>query len=337
MTERQYLKLENFKLQNGMTIPDAKLGYVTFGSLAEDKSNLVLYPNSFAFTDEDTRWLIGPGKILDPTKYFIVIPNMFGNGISSSPSKLAEPYGSGRFPSFTHVDNIQAQHRLVTDMFGVDRIAMIYGWSMGAQQALHWAALYPDQVERVCAICGTARTTDHNRIFLEGVRAALTTDPAYKNGGFEERPVTGLRTVGRIYAGWAMSQAYYREKAWKLSGFSSLEDFIVRSWENNFLKRDANNLLSMIDTWVSSDISANEVYNFDLDAALTAIKAKTTLISSSTDLYFTSEDIRQNASGIADCKFYEMDTIWGHRAGNPFDNNENETFIKNKVSELLDR
>ncbi len=335
MTARKFHKIQNFQLQKGMTIPEAELGYVTFGNLSDDKSNLILYPNSFAFTDEDTRWLIGPGRILDSDKYFIVIPNMFGNGVSSSPGNLAEPFGPGRFPSFTHLDNIQAQHKLLTEVFGIEKIALIYGWSMGAQQALHWAALYPDQVERVCAICGTARTTTHNKVFLEGVRAALTTDPAFNNGAFYDRPVKGLRAVGRIYAGWALSQKFYKEKTYLQAGYTSLEDFLVRFWESNFLKRDANNLLSMIDTWMASDISANEIYNHDLPAALSAIRAQTVMIASNTDLYFTPEDIRDNASGISDCTFYELDTLWGHRAGNPTHNSQDEEYIKNRVAELL--
>lgn len=114
-------------------------------------------------------------------------------------------------------------------MFGVTRLAMIYGWSMGAQQALHWGAIFPDQVERICAVCGSARTSIHNQVFLQGVRAALTGDPSWRGDRFADYPVRGLRAMGRVYAGWAMSQAFYRERLYERVGYGSLEGFLVRS------------------------------------------------------------------------------------------------------------
>ena len=75
---------------------------------------------------------------------------------------------------------------------------------------------------------------------------------------FTSKPGRGLRTMGRVYAGWALSQAFYREQIYREIGFDSLEDFLVRDWEASFLRRDAGNLLSMIETWKRSDISDNE-------------------------------------------------------------------------------
>ncbi|MDP6345084.1 MAG: alpha/beta fold hydrolase, partial [Alphaproteobacteria bacterium] len=246
MSEHEIFDLGELRLQRGLTLPTAHLAYQTYGSLAADKSNVILYPTSYGAHHTDIDWLIGPGRVLDSSQWFVVIPNMFGNGLSSSPSNLAEPYGLGRRPLFTHWDNVHAQRRLLTELFGVERLALVYGWSMGAQQALHWGAIFPDQVARICAICGSARTSIHNKVFLEGVRAALTADPAWRDGHFAERPVRGLRAMGRIYAGWAMSQAFYRERLYEKVGFASLEDYLVRSWEANFLRRSGDDLLSML-------------------------------------------------------------------------------------------
>ena len=74
-------------------------------------------------------------------------------------------------------------------MLGVERIALIYGWSMGGQQALHWGALHPNRVERICATCTSARTSPHNQLFLEGLRAALTADAGWNGAWFNERPL----------------------------------------------------------------------------------------------------------------------------------------------------
>ena len=262
MSDRDYeiFEIENFSLQRGITVPRAELAYKTYGKLAQDKSNVILYPTSYGAQHHDTEWLIGPARVLDPTDWFIVIPNMFGNGLSTSPSTMAPPFGRDRYPTFTHWDNVAAQRRLLAEVFEVETLALVYGWSMGAQQALHWAAILPDRVRRICAVCGSARTSIHNQVFLQGVRAALTGDPSWRGDHFAAHPAQGLRAMGRVYAGWAMSQAFYRERVFEDVGFSSLEDFLVRSWEANFLRREPHDLLASLDTWARSDISDNAIY-----------------------------------------------------------------------------
>ena len=267
MADYDVFDLGTVTLQCGLTLPAAHLTYKTYGELLPDKSNVVLYPTSYGAHHSDIDWLIGPGRILDPQRFFIVIPNQFGSGLSTSPSNLAEPYGNGRMPLFTHWDNVQAQERLLREQFGITSLALVYGWSMGGQQALHWGALFPDRVQRLCALCTSARTSDHNKVFLEGIRSVLTADSAWQDGRFVERPVRALRAFSRVYAGWAVSQAFYREKLWSDVGYSSLEDFLIRSWEGNFLRRDAEDLISMIETWYHSDISDNPTYNGNLEDA----------------------------------------------------------------------
>ena len=335
MGDAAVFDLGALRLQHGMTVPDARLVYKTYGKLAADKSNVILYPTSYGAQHVDTEWLIGPGRILDSEHWFIVIPNMFGNGLSTSPSNLAEPLGRGRYPVFTHWDNVHAQRRLLEEVFGVERLALVYGWSMGAQQALHWGAVFPDRVARICAVCGSARTSIHNRVFLEGVRAALTGDPAWRGDHFAARPVQGLRAMGRVYAGWAMSQAFYRERLYETIGFASLEDYLVRAWEGNFLRRDGDDLLAMLTTWLHSDISDNEIYKGDLDLALGAITARAMIMPSTTDLYFTAEDSKAEAARMTNTEWRPLDSIWGHRAGNPTDNAADEAFLRDAVRALL--
>ncbi|MEZ5716363.1 MAG: alpha/beta fold hydrolase [Paracoccaceae bacterium] len=334
-SDAQLFEIADLTLQRGITLPRAQITYKTYGRLAADKSNVILYPTSYGAQHHDTEWLIGPGRVLDPTDWFIVIPNMFGNGLSSSPSNLDAPFGPDRFPLFTHWDNVQAQRRLLAEVFGIERLALAYGWSMGAQQALHWGAIFPDRVERICAVCGSARTSVHNRVFLEGVRATLTGDPAWQGRHFSAHPARGLRAMGRVYAGWAMSQAFYRERLYEQVGYSSLEDFLVRSWEANFLRRDAHDLLASLETWLASDISDNDLYHGDLRAALGAITARTMVMPSRTDLYFTPEDSEIETAMMPNAEFRPIESIWGHRAGNPALNPGDETVLRQAVSELL--
>src|SRR6202049_4101780 len=215
--------------------------YKTYGRLDAVRSTMIVYPTSYGAQHYDTEWLIRRGRALDPERYFIIIPNMLGNGLSSSPSNVGPPHDRGRFPGVTATDNVRMQRRLMTERLGIGRIALVYGWSMGGQQAYHWAALFPEMVERIAIVCGSARAKATNFVFLEGIRYALMADPAWRDGWFVETPVRGLRAMGRIYAGWALSQAFYREELYRTIGFSLLEDFLIAGWEANNLGRDVTN------------------------------------------------------------------------------------------------
>lgn len=327
--------INNLSLQCGAVLSEAKIIYQTYGELNSNRSNVILYPTSYGAQHPDIEWLIKPDGILDPSQYFIIIPNMLGNGLSTSPSnhpdcKLAE---SGFY--FTHLDNINVQRQLL-DNLEIDQLALVYGWSMGAQQAYHWGALYPDRVERIAAICGTAKTTDHNKVFLHSLRTALTADPAWNGTRFKSIPDRGFAAFARIYASWAASQAYYREGLYYQFGYDSLEDYLLRGWEANYRRRDPHDLLAMIDAWLHCDVGNNPTYQKDYQQALRSITAKTLVMPSSTDLYFTPEDCQAEADIIADAQYSPIPSIWGHRAGNPYQNSEDEKFIRLAVKKLLD-
>ena len=331
--------LKNFSLQCGAVLSAAKLVYQTYGELAADKSNAILYPTSYGAQHLDIDWLIRAEGILDPTHWFIIIPNMFGNGLSTSPSNCPDCQALGEEPGFffTHWDNIQAQKQLLEDVFAIERLALIYGWSMGAQQAYHWGALFPDRVARIAALCGTARTTEHNQIFLQSLRSALTADPTWNGRKFEGMPDRGFHTFARIYASWAASQAFYRQKLYAQFGYTSLEDYLLRGWEEAYRKRDPHNLLAMIETWLRCDVSDNPIYQGDYQGAMAAIQAQTLVMPSTTDLYFTPEDCAAEAELIPHATYLPIPSIWGHRAGNPYQNPEDELFIRQAVAALLAR
>ncbi|MEE3719968.1 alpha/beta fold hydrolase [Tumidithrix elongata RA019] len=327
--------IPNFELQCGTILPEAKVVYQTYGELNRDRSNVILYPTSYGAQHPDIEWLVRADGILDPTQWFIVIPNMFGNGLSSSPSDCPSCGLAEQGFWFSHFDNVRAQEQLLRDVFGIDRLALVYGWSMGAQQAYHWAALYPERVTRIAALCGTARTTDHNRIFLASLRSALTSDPAWTGNGFDGIPDRGFHTFSLIYASWAASPAFYQAGLYYQFGFDSLEDYLQRGWEANYRKRDPHNLIAMIDTWLKSDLSDNPTYKRDYALALASVRAKTLVMPSASDLYFTPADCKREASMIPNAKYLEIPSIWGHRAGNPYQNPEDETFIRQAIAELL--
>jgi homoserine O-acetyltransferase len=208
------------------------------------------------------------------------------------------------------------------------------GWSMGAQQTNQWGCLYPEMVERIAPFCGSARTAPHNIVFLEGVKAALTSDAAWNGGWYTTPPTRGLRAVGRVYAGWGLSQPFYRQELWRELGFSSLEDFLVGYWEGFFLKKDANNLLAMLWSWQHGDISANPVFGGDFKKALGAIRARAIVMPAERDLYFPAADNEWEVAQMPNAEYRPIPGVWGHFAGggsSPVDTR----FIDDALRELL--
>ncbi len=323
-------------LQSGRTFPGMHLAYRTYGTLNAEKSNVIVYPTSYSAQHTDTEWLVRDGGILDTSRYFVIIPNLFGNGLSSSPSNTAWPLTGSRYPDVTYYDAVRVQQRLLHDVFGIERVALVYGWSMGGMQAYHWASAFGDAVERIAVICGSARCAPHNAVFLEAVRAALTADPAWIDGEFRSRPVRGFRAMGRLYASMALSQEFYRDELWRGIGFSSLEDFLVRQWEATFSRRDPSDLLAQLWTWQHGDISDDPRFHGDLSAALRAISARVLLMPGDHDMYFRVEDNRRELEHLQRGTLHPIPSVWGHRAGNPAQNPADATVIRDAVQSLLD-
>lgn len=327
-------RLGDWKLQSGEVLRDARLVWKSHGTLSSAKDNVVLYPTSYSAQHPDLEWLIGPDGVLDPTRWFIVIPNMFGNGVSSSPSNTPD------YPALvTSWDNVQAQHRLLSETFGIGRIACVYGWSMGAQQAYHWAAAFPEAVERIVVNCGSARTAIHNRVFLAGLMATLEAAPEHIGGGrFSAEPLAALRAFGRIYAGWGLSQDFYRAGLHlSTTGATDLESFLRTEWEQRFARRRAADLYAQLRTWDAADISANPLYAGDLPRALQAIRARVLLMPGATDLYFRVADNEAELIHLRNAELRPIPSIWGHRAGNPVQNQEDAAFIRREVRAWLAR
>jgi homoserine O-acetyltransferase len=248
--------LGSFRLESGTVLRGAKIVYKTHGTLNPDKSNAILYPTQIGAQHGDVEWPIGPGNALDPNTHFIVLLDQLGNGLSSSPCNCPPPFDRGRFPAIGIRDDVAAQHRLVTERFGIRRVALVVGYSMGAQQSYQWAVSHPDMVERIAPFCGTAKTTPHNIVFLQSLRAALAADGAWSNGNDEQQPTSGMRALARVYAAWGLSQQFYRQELWRQMGFDTLEGFVMGFWEKRYGRRDANNMLSMIKTWEPNDVGA---------------------------------------------------------------------------------
>ncbi|KOS19905.1 Homoserine O-acetyltransferase [Escovopsis weberi] len=383
MADYSIFRLGDFELVSGEVLPDAFIAYKTYG---HPSSPTVIYPTWFSGLISDNEWLVGAGRALDPARYHIVIPAVFGNGQSSSPSNMragpeleapapaAVAYqdkvvgagaagrdaGTGRlrgtpFPNIAVRDNVTAQYRLVTEHLGVRHARLVLGWSMGAMQTYQWLTQYPAFMDLGAPFCGSARTSVHNQVFLEGVKVALLAPRGASSAGSAageavpagsglprawtatEREVA-LKAMARIYAGWGMSQDFYRQELHVRDlGYKDLEDFLVNFWESWALSKDPENLLVMLHTWQAGDCSDQPPYNKDFGLAMRSIKAKTLVLPGLKDLYFPPEDseyeVLNMSAGIGRC--LPIPSLYGHWAGGPGTNPADVKWLDDRLKEFL--
>jgi len=326
--------LGEFKLRSGEILSKARLAYKTYGHLNVDRDNVILLPTFYTGNHSRNEGFFGTGRAIDPAHHFVVSVNLFGNGISSSPSNTPSPCNGSSFPQVTFYDNIAAQHQLLTEKFSVNRLALVAGWSMAGCQAFQWAAQYPNFVDAILPFCASAKTSEHNIVFLEGVKAALTADGAYNGGNYSEPPVKGLKAFGRVYAGWAFSQTFFREKMYRFLGFDSTEQ-LLQDWEQDHLNWDANDLLCKLKTWQLGDISDQPLYDCDFILALNSITAKTIVIACDSDLYFRPQDNRIEIEHIRNGQLRIYESPWGHCVASPGNDPEFHVCLDQAIRELL--
>ncbi|KAH8731678.1 homoserine acetyltransferase family protein-like protein [Phaeosphaeriaceae sp. PMI808] len=348
----QIYKLGNFALKSGGELQDAFIAYKTLG---DPSLPAIIYPTWYSGLISDNLWLTGPDKTLNPKNYYIIIPALFGNGQSTSPSNTT----TRPFPPILFYDNIRAQHALLTKHLHITHARAVLGWSMGAGQTYQWATQYPDFMDLIVPFCGAAKTSPHNQVMLEGVKSALYAAIGTSSQGicqptslhpaaFTTSPSsmmrsprdTGLRALGRVYAGWGFSQAFYREHLYRTAptlAFPTLNAFLELFWEKWALSKDPENMLCMAHTWQAGDCAAQEPYAGDFGAAMRGIRARALVCPSRTDLYFPPEDSEVEVRGMREGvgRLEVFPSIWGHWAGGPGQSTDDVKWLDEKLREFF--
>ena len=314
--DRLFVGIGDLALERGGGIPNVSIAYETWGELAADRSNAILVLHALtgdshlvgnAGTGHPTGgwWsgLVGPGKVLDTEKYFIVAPNMLGGcqGSTGPASVAADGAEWGpRFPYLTIRDQVAAQVAF-TDLLGIDRWTLVVGGSMGGMQVLEWGVGHPDRMERI-AVLAAPPLSSADEIALNSVQAeAIRMDPAFRAGEYYdaaegEGPHRGLALARR------MALLNYRsptelndrfERSWQ-SGLSPLGDggrFAVQSYldfhGNKFTRRfDANSYLVLTDAMDSHDVGRDRG---GVASALSRVTAKALVLGIDSDRLFPVE------------------------------------------------
>jgi len=330
----QTLELGDIRLQSGEVLPRAAIAYITLGALNEAGDNAIVMPTYYTGQHWNYTSIIGRGRALDPERYYIVIPNMFGNGLSTSPSNRRAEATNRPFPRITLFDNVLQQGRLVFEHLRVSQVALACGWSVGGMQAYQWATVFPGQVKRLLPFCASARTSNYNAVFLDGLKATMQADSNWQDDHCMRVPERGLRAFARIYVGWAYSEQFFRDGLYQELGFPTIEA-LFEDWENDHLRFDARDLVSMLETLRIANIGAIDRYGGNTELALKSIQARTVLVPCSTDRYFSVGDNQREAQWIPNCEVRVLNSPFGHCALSPGKVARDMEFLNRCLADLL--
>ena len=311
----EMINIGDLALEEGGTIRGCKLAVATHGTLNAAKDNAILVPTWYSGTSGIMGQVyIGKGRALDPDKYFIVVANQIGSGLSTSPHNTPAPHGMASFPKVRIGDDVRAQHKLVTETFGLKRLALVVGGSMGAQQTYEWAVRYPDMVKRAAPIAGTAKNTEHDFLFTETLCEAITTDPAFNGGNYQQSSdvAAGLKRHAKLWAVMGWSTEFYKQGRPAAIGFPTTKEFIDNFMTGYFAPMDPNDLLCMAWKWQRGDVS--RMTGGNLAEALGRIKAKTFVMPISEDMFFPPRDCEAEQKMIRGSEFRPIKSVDGHLA-----------------------
>ena len=307
----------DLKLESGEAIKDFAISYVTHGTLNAKKSNAILMVTAISGNHHRLDFMIGPGKALDPDKYFIICTDAIGNGLTTSPSNSkAQPRMA--FPKFTIRDMVESQYRLLKEKFGIDHVVAVIGPSMGGMQALQWGVSHPDFMDALVAMVPLSKTPAWSVAVMEASRKAIMNDPAWKDGNYDSPPEKGVRLWRDILNLLAartpdMYQAQFKNGMDVLPWMEQQETAAMKLF-------DANDWIYQTWAYDRHDVGTTAGFNGDTAKALGSIKAKTLILMGTKDLLnpeFEPTEMGKNIPN-ATMKTISPGTVTGHASAGGF-------------------
>ena len=267
----RYADLGDFRLENGAIIRECRLAYRILGKLNSQKSNTILIPTWLAGTTQDLvdLGIVGPGKVIDSSRYYVIAVDSFGNGVSSSPSNsAAQP--DRAFPQFSIRDVVRAQHVLLTQHLNVHRIHAVIGISMGGMQAFQWMVLYPDFMDKVIPIAGSPWMTSNDLLLWAAELGIIENVQSCKGGDSAMKTLAPMHTL-------LLWTPRFRVAATKPA---SVPEFLS-GLEKSFLKYNPTDWAWQVKAIMTQDILKE--FDGSPEKAAKAVHAKTLVISTTQD------------------------------------------------------
>lgn len=265
--KQHFADLGDLKLQGSDVLRDCRVGYRTFGNLNADRSNVILFPTWAGGTTEQLAGSIGPGKLADSSKYFVIAVDALSNSISSSPSNsTVQP--RMHFPRITIRDMVESQHRLLIETFGIHHVMAVMGISMGGMQTFQWMVSYPDFMEKAVPIVGSPRLAAYDLVLWQTQIDAMENDSAWDGGNYKESP---SRVANAEFGALVLTTPDHYNRI--TSREQALQSLITAKTDASF---DANNHIRQDQAMIALDVS--DQFGGSMEKAAAAVKAKVLVI-----------------------------------------------------------
>lgn len=303
---QQFADLGDLHLRNGAVVHDFRLGYRILGKLNSEKSNAILWPSWLGGKSQDLLESVGPGKWVDSTRYFVILVDAIGDGITTSPSN-SKSQPLMKFPEFTIRDMVESEHRLATEVFRLSHLHAVMGISMGGMQTFEWGIAYPDFMDLLIPIVGSPQTTSYDKLLWTAQIDAIELDPAWNHGnptGPMDRSLGLVEEIGSMN----LTSPDYRVAQTKPDGINALLTEI-----RNGARGSGGNACDRIrqrQAIMSLDIPA-ELGVVTLEQAVPKVHAKLLIIVSPEDHMVTPEPAMQFAAA-AGAPLVKLDSSCGH-------------------------
>lgn len=297
--------MQDFKFEDGSVLPELRIAYETQGKLSPAGDNAIVAMPGARGGRDALAPLIGPGKVLDTDKYFVVTADSIGGGGSSSPAD-----GAGQdFPRYTIRDMMEAEAALITNELKLTRLRAVVGRSMGAFIALEWAIHHPTMMQSVVLIAPSPKAEANFQLVVDVMNSVITLDPDWQGGHYEHNPEEGLRRAGMVYYPWDVSAAYLERVSAKRFGDE------MEAMAQSFAGWDANSLVFRYAACRGHDVAAP--FGGDMATALKQIQAPVLILASASDRLLGLYGTRRIRDGVKRATYVEIPSDMGHRGLGP--------------------
>jgi homoserine O-acetyltransferase len=300
--EQKFADLGDFKLESGEVIRGCRIGYRTFGAPNADRSNAILVPTWASGTTGQLASNFGPGRLVDPAKYYVVAVDALGNGVSSSPSNsAAQP--RMKFPRFTVRDMVNTQHELLTKVLGVRHLRAVMGVSMGGMQTFQWLVSYPEFMDRAVPVVGSPRLAPYDLLLWQAQIDAIMNDPGWRGGEYTENPARSAEYEFGALLLTTPDEFNRRMTREKLS-----EELARAKTAQGF---DANDKIRQDQAMMAHDVSAP--FGGSMERAAAAVKARVLVVVAARDHVVTPGPATEFA-GLLKARLLTLEGDCGHLA-----------------------
>ncbi|MGA9773416.1 MAG: alpha/beta fold hydrolase [Blastocatellia bacterium] len=297
---QKFAELGDFRLESGKTIQKCRIGYRTFGELNREKSNAILFPTWFSGRSEDLMGLIGPGKMVDSSKYFVIAVDALGDGVSSSPSNSATQRGRA-FPQFTIRDMVNSQHLMLTEKLQIKRLYAVVGISMGGMQTFQWMISYPDFMQKAIPIVGTPRQSSYDLLLWQTELRIIESNRNLKDG--KKRAMSVIAGISLLF----LYSPHYQVTHTKAADYKHA----LAEEEKSLARHDLDDYASQLRAMIGHDIF--KPFNDSGDHAAAAVRARVLVIVSEQD-HMVNPSSSLEFAGLLKAETLELTNDCGHLA-----------------------